>query len=209
VLPDGDGVLVRQAAGADVRARVAVVTAGAWTPDVLTPDLLGPTSPVPPLRVTEEQPAHFRAVSPDLVWPSFTADPDPAEGWPAGVYGLDSPGDGVKVGFHGAGAECTPGTRDRRTDPARLARLQEYVARWVPGLDPDSAAPVSCTYTSTPTGEFVLDRVGPVVVGAGFSGHGFKSAPAVGRVLADLALGHPGVPALALSAHLATTGGAT
>ena len=49
--------------------------------------------------------------------------------------------------------------------------------------------------------EVVLDRVGPVVVGAGFSGHGFKSAPAVGRVLADLALGQPGVPALALATH--------
>jgi len=196
VLPDGDGVRVRQAAGGDVRARAAVVTAGAWTPDVL-----GPTVLVPPLRVTEEQPAHFRPVSADLVWPSFTADPDPAEGWPAGVYGLDSPGEGVKVGFHGAGAECTPDTRDRRPDRARLARLQEYVRRWLPGLDPDSAEPVSCTYTSTSTGEFVLDRVGPVVVGAGFSGHGFKSAPAVGRVLADLALGQPGVPALALAAH--------
>ena len=33
----------------------------------------------------------------------------------------------------------------------------------------------------------MLERHGPVVVGAGFSGHGFKHAPAVGRVLADLA----------------------
>lgn len=119
---------------------------------------------------------------------------------PAGVYGLDSPGDGVEVGFHGAGAECTPDTRDRRPDPARLDLLQEYVRRWLPGLDPDSAEPVSCTCTSTPSGEFVLDRVGPVVVGAGSSGHGFTSAPAVGRVLADLALGRPGVPALAFAA---------
>ncbi|HEY0561071.1 MAG TPA: FAD-dependent oxidoreductase, partial [Frankiaceae bacterium] len=60
-----------------------------------------------------------------------------------------------------------------------------------PGLDADTPEPVSCTYTSTPTGEFVLDRVGPIVVAAGFSGHGFKSAPAVGRLLADLALGAP------------------
>ncbi|WP_261325948.1 hypothetical protein [Modestobacter marinus] len=34
---------------------------------------------------------------------------------------------------------------------------------------------------------------------AGFSGHGFKSATAVGRVLADLALG---VPAGAAAFHL-------
>jgi sarcosine oxidase len=36
----------------------------------------------------------------------------------------------------------------------------------------------------------VLDRVGPLVVGAGFSGHGFKFTPLVGRILADLADGN-------------------
>lgn len=108
---------------------------------------------MPPPRVTEEQPAHFRPVSADLVWPSLTADPDPTEGWPARVYGLGSPGEGVTVGFHGAGAECTPDTRDCRPDPTRLARLQEYVRRWLPGLDPESAwgSPASPPWPSPPT----------------------------------------------------------
>ncbi len=35
----------------------------------------------------------------------------------------------------------------------------------------------------------MLDRIGPVVIGAGFSGHGFKFTPVVGRILADLATG--------------------
>ena len=74
--------------------------------------------------------------------------------------------------------------------------------RWLPGLDADSSEPISCTYTSTASGEFVLDRVGPVVVAAGFSGHGFKGAPAIGRVLADLALGEPvRAEAFGLAAH--------
>jgi sarcosine oxidase len=183
--PDGDGVLVRSAAGAVVRARTAVVAAGAWTADVL-PGLL-----LPPLRVTQEQPAHFRPLDPAAVWPAFTADPNPAEGWPSGVYGVASPGDGVKVGFHGTGPECHPDRRNHLPEPRQLAQLQEYVRRWLPGLDAESPEPVSCTYTSTPTGEFVLDRIGPVVVAAGFSGHGFKSATAIGRVLADLAVGVP------------------
>ena len=58
---------------------------------------------------------------------------------------------------------------------------------WFPGLDPASAEPISCTYTSTDTEDFVLDRRGRIVVGAGFSGHGFKFTPAVGAVLARLA----------------------
>lgn len=199
--PDGEGVCVRSAAGAVVRARAAVVAAGAWTRDVLGDDVR-----LPPLRVTQEQPAHFRPLDPGLEWPAFTADPDPDEGWPSGVYGLSSPGEGVKVGFHGTGPECHPDARDFTAEPGQLALLQEYVRRWLPGLDADDPEPVSCTYTSTPTGEFVLDRIGPVVVAAGFSGHGFKSAPAIGRVLADLALGAPaGVEAFALGAHAART----
>jgi sarcosine oxidase len=54
---------------------------------------------------------------------------------------------------------------------------------------------ISCTYTSTRTSDFILDRVGPVVIGAGFSGQGFKFTPAVGRILADLALGAGPSPA--------------
>jgi sarcosine oxidase len=55
-------------------------------------------------------------------------------------------------------------------------------------VDADRAVEISCTYTSTPDAAFVLDRVGSVALGAGFSGHGFKFAPTIGRVLADLAL---------------------
>ena len=46
---------------------------------------------------------------------------------------------------------------------------------------------MGCTCTSAPDGEFVLERHGPLVVGAGFSGHGFMHAPAVGETLAALA----------------------
>ena len=49
--------------------------------------------------------------------------------------------------------------------------------------------PISCTYTLTATEDFVLDRSGPIVVGAGFSGHGFKFTPTIGRILADLVEG--------------------
>ncbi len=51
---------------------------------------------------------------------------------------------------------------------------------------PAAPTEVTCTYTSTPDAVFVLERVGPVALGAGFSGHGFKFAPVIGRVLADL-----------------------
>lgn len=43
---------------------------------------------------------------------------------------------------------------------------------------------------------FLIDQVGPVTVGAGFSGHGCKFTPAVGRMIADLATGVAAAPAL-------------
>lgn len=51
----------------------------------------------------------------------------------------------------------------------------------------------TCLYTMSPDEHFILDRIPglPVWYAAGFSGHGFKFAPAIGRVLAEMALGEP------------------
>ena len=58
-----------------------------------------------------------------------------------------------------------------------------------PALVPGDRGASSCTYTSTSTPDFVLARAGPIVVGAGFSGHVFKFVPTIGRILADLVEG--------------------
>ncbi|GAA3056746.1 FAD-dependent oxidoreductase [Actinokineospora globicatena] len=161
-----------------VVARAAVVTVGAWSAKLLDAVLT-----LPPLRVTQEQPAYFAGAT--TGWPSFVHHiEDP---YPSGVYGLATPGHGIKAGFHGVGPVVDPDNRDFLPEPGQLAALQDYARTWLPGVDPDTFTPISCTYTSTTNSDFILDRVGPVVVGAGFSGHGFKFLPAVGEVLADLA----------------------
>ena len=165
----------------DVVADTAVVTSGAWTPGILPASF-----PLPRLTVTEESPAHFAAISPDAPWPSFNHFVDPDRGPIGNVYGMPTPGEGVKVGLHHVGPVVDPDQRTFRPVPELAAALRDYVAEWFPGLDPDSAEPISCTYTSTDSEDFVLDRRGRIVVGAGFSGHGFKFTPAVGSVLADL-----------------------
>lgn len=180
-------------------ATSAVVAVGAWTSELLAgiPEL-GDR-----LVVTQEQPAHFAlrrdAPAADL-WPSFTHDPPAPHPWPSGVYGLATPGEGIKVGFHGVGPRTDPDRRTFTAEPGQLRHLRDYVSRWVPGADPDHLVPISCMYTTTPDHDFVLDRRGPLVVAAGFSGHGFKFAPAVGRVLADLATEPASVPHPAFSA---------
>ncbi len=179
----GDGVGVR-AAGAAVRAPVAVVAAGAWTAD-----LLGGAVALPGLTTTQEQVAFFRPRD-GGPWPSFIDRGSPT------CYGLPSPNGLLKVGEHHAGPVTTGDGRSFAIDRAGLARVGAYVTDRLPGLDPEPVAATTCLYTMTPTEDFVLDRAGPLVVGAGFSGHGFKFTPQIGRILATMAAGGepPGPP---------------
>lgn len=186
---------------ASAEAEGVVVTAGAWSAP-----LLDGLVELPPLRVTEEHPAHF-AARPGFAsaeWPSFNHF-QPAErltGYRGNLYGMLTPGEGIKVGFHATGDEVDPDHRRFRAPDEARAQLREHVAQWFPGLDPDSAVEVSCTYTLTPSERFVLDTRGRVTVGAGFSGQGFKFVPAIGRVLADATLGSAQPPAaFRLEAH--------
>lgn len=184
-----DHVVVHAATGAH-RADRVVVTAGAWAGS-----LLHGVVDLPALTVTQEQPAHFTPTS-DARWPAFLHyAPGPSKvndlDDPVRSYGVPTPEGMVKIGEHHTGQETDPDTRSWVADPARHERLKAYVAEWFPGLDVASAAPETCLYTTTRTTDFVLDRVGPIVVGAGFSGHGFKFVPRVGAVLADLVEGRP------------------
>ena len=189
VLAD-DRVVVTTDAGT-VTARHAVVTAGAWTAD-----LVGGLLDLPSLVVTQEQPAHFAVLDTSFDWPGFTHRPRAEDDWwYSGIYGMHTPGHGVKAGWHGVGPIVDPDARDFQSEPVQLAALRRYAREWLPGVDSDAVAEISCTYTTTPDSTFILDSAGPVTVGAGFSGHGFKFTPAIGRVLADLATGGraPGV----------------
>lgn len=166
-------------------ARHVVVTAGAWTSK-----LIGAQVDLPALVVTQEQPAHFTPRDNTLVWPSFNHTPDLDddlyEYWYSPVYGMLTPGEGVKAGWHGVGPVMDPDERTFQPIPHQMDALVRYAEEWLPGVDPSTAVPISCTYTTTPTEDFVLDHFGPLVVGAGFSGHGFKFTPAIGRVLKDI-----------------------
>jgi sarcosine oxidase len=60
----------------------------------------------------------------------------------------------------------------------------------VPAANGARLAAQTCRYTTTPDGDFILDRLPAapaVIVASPCSGHGFKFAPVLGQVLADLA----------------------
>ena len=182
----GGAVVVRTRLD-EYRSPVAVVACGAWAPKVLTTH-----AALPKLTVTQEQVFHFAPADPEHAWPSFIHHRAPF------VYGLETPGEGVKVAEHHTGPQTDPDERDFAVEPAGRARVGAYVAEWLPGLIVPPAGETTCLYATTATQDFVIDRADPLVVGAGFSGHGFKFTPLIGRLLADLVAGEPAPARFAL-----------
>jgi len=193
----GDQAVVTLDDGAELSAGTVVVAAGAWVGD-----LIGALVPLPPLRVTQQQIFHFPRLDTSAPpWPSVIHQGDRPVYHLAG--GRDGgPHDDRKIGEHDAGRETTPTTRDGVVDPSSRERVVEYVKRWLPGLDPTPRGEATCLYTETPTEDFVLDRVGPIVICSPCSGHGAKFAPLIGVLSAGLVSGSGEVPErFRLAAH--------
>ncbi len=171
----GSGVHVT-IGGDATTARVAVVTAAGWSSEMLEPDVAAKL--VPAITVTAETVAFFQPTNGP--WPSFIQRGDPL------AYGLGTPDGLVKAGLHGIGPVIDPDDRPSRV-PGAVEALEAYARDWLPGVEPEALRSTVCLYASSATDDFVLDRNGPIVVGLGFGGHGFKFAPAIGERLADLA----------------------
>lgn len=177
------GVTVETPEGA-WQAQTVVVAAGAW----LT-RLPGLDVPLPEIRATAQQPVHF-AIRPGYSFPSYVHHVGTdaiGHTFAYGAYGLESPGEGVKLGLDTA-EEVDPDVETGISADA-LADAVDYAERWLPGADASQVRAVRCLFTMTPDSHFILDRRGPVVVCSPCSGHGFKFAPLIGSLAADLVEG--------------------
>ncbi len=168
VTSDAGGVRV-----AGLRARAAVVAAGAWTPSLVELDA----------RPTVETVTFF-SLEDSVELPAVLDQTTSAQtGFEA--YALPSPGDGLKVGFHASGPSA---------DVDACGRPDAAVVEWATAWATSRLAAASrllraetCLYTGLPGERFALERRGRVIVGSACSGHGFKFAPLVGDRLAALA----------------------
>jgi len=173
---------VRTTNGEDIRGDVVLIAAGAWTPSLL-PELSDVmwTTGQPVVHFDAGTSARWRAP----LFPVWAAD-IARTGW----YGFPALGDGtLKIGHHGTGRRVHP-DGDRSVLPSEVERFREFLRHDLPEL---ADAPVRttrlCLYCDTFDGDFWIDRdpARPgLVVAAGDSGHGFKFAPVLGGVIADV-----------------------
>jgi len=95
----------------------------------------------------------------------------------------------VKVCRHHGGARTTADALDRAVTPQDESTVRGYLRAHLPAADGPLLRSRVCMYTNTPDEHFVvgaLSRAPHVVVLGGFSGHGYKMAPVMGEIAADL-----------------------
>jgi sarcosine oxidase len=191
VTEHGDHVEIR-AGGAAWRVRDAVVCAGAWTAQLLPAAWHGH------LQSRRVPLSWFAARRPE----DFTADRFPIFIRRTGgleLYGAPTvDGASVKV----AGAVVSSPVQDpdhvvRRHDRAEVAAMAAAVADLLPGLHPHPVRTDAYTDLYSADGTPLVGRTAAgsrLLVASGFSGRGFKYAPALAAVVADALVGGSEVP---------------
>ncbi len=179
---------------ATYKARHLIIAAGPWSAS-----LLGESNKLQPLEV--------RRVP--QFWLKAPAEFDEKKKFPC--YALDLP-DGFFYGVPRKGKRplkmaiyhpkrqvvTDPYIVEREIHPSDYQPINEVVRTHLIKVNPIPQSASVCLYTMAPNSRFIIDlhpRYKNVSFATGFSGHGFKFAPAVGECLAKLAISGTTLPA--------------
>ena len=186
---NGNSITIKTSQGEYQAARL-VITAGAWAHDLLRELQL-------PLAIRRKVLTWFEPAVPGALAEPHTPVFTFPENW---IYGFPQAGArGVKLAEH-LGGETIPHAGSVIAPPGEsdIEPIRETIRRHLPSLcGPPPRASIKllhaqvCLYTVTPDEHFIIDRHpqhAAVVFAAGFSGHGFKFAPLIGKLLAGLVL---------------------
>jgi len=176
------GGICLETAQASYRADTLVVTCGAWAGKLL-PEI---SEKIVPSRITVGwfEPS-VNAFSQER-FPVFNLAGQSGEFYGTPEFRIP----GFKIGR----VDDTPNEIDPsefKQDPTQQEeqQLREAATRYLAYEDGPTMRLDTCMVTHSPDGHFILDSTldhSNVLVGAGFSGHGFKFCPVVGEILADL-----------------------
>lgn len=182
--PSGDGLHLHTTAGNHSIDRMVLAT-GTWAGDWLG-DLV-------PLKILEKPLFWFAGEGNSYdaggSFPPFAverADNRFFYGFPA----IDK--SGVKIAEHTGGREiANHDARLNAATPEEREDVKNFVAAHLPGLKPEMTREETCLYEMSPDGDFIIDHhpeTDRISIAAGLSGHGFKFAPVIGELLANMAL---------------------
>jgi sarcosine oxidase len=184
---DGAGVEVRTPRDVYHADRL-VIAAGAWARDLLAPEVSVPLT-------VERNAVHWFApragAGPDLLrperFPLFLLEPAPGRI----AYGFPDLGTGVKAAWHHQGELTTADAVRRTVDASEIDAVRAVLRDFIPAAAGACVQSTVCLYTNTPDRDFLIDRhpaYPQVLLVSPCSGHGFKFAPAIADIVADLAI---------------------
>jgi sarcosine oxidase len=181
------GVRVQTERGSYEAARL-VLTAGSWN-GKLAPALASVLQP------ERQVVAWLEVARPELferpVFPVFVMEVPEGMYYGFPLFAGGPPG--LKLGrFHHRHEPADPDLLDRAgAGPEDEDVLRSFAASYLPEGAGRALSMQVCMFTNTPDEHFLIDLHPDhpqVVVGAGFSGHGFKFCSVVGEILADLVI---------------------
>lgn len=106
-------------------------------------------------------------------------------------YGFPDLGDGLKTAFHYGGRTISPDALTNDVSEEEIQEMQEVLETYL-DIEPVHNYSATCMYTDTPDENFIIDfHPGNknIIVASPCSGHGFKFATIIGKILSDLAIG--------------------
>ena len=155
---------------ATYRGKKLIICAGAWSKSLLGND----SPPLAPKRVLQ---FWFHS-------PKKTRHPVFFKDIPSGhfLYGFPRIKEKIKVAFHNIYQDCLPDKINRSISKDEVLQIQQYIKPLIPNLGDYSHAK-TCLYTMAPDEHFILGNLNNIFLATGFSGHGFKFAPAIGEII--------------------------
>lgn len=111
----------------------------------------------------------------------------------AGFYGFPIHHAGaMKIANHEKGDPVDPDRVDESVSPEAINECRAFFAEFIPALaDARLKESRVCIYNNTPDDDFIIDwhpELENILIVTGFSGHGFKFGPLIGRIAAELLL---------------------
>ncbi len=168
-----------------------VLTAGSWAKGLLAEQGIDLPLKIMPCQLGFYEPKNAADFEPGK-FPVFFAHMNGEYGeMPYGIPHED-PTIGVKITtFYGWDTVDKPSQVDYTPSQDWTKRIRAFAQQYIPGAAGPLISTRRCLYTLTPDKQFIVDQhpsYPQIVIGAGFSGHGFKFTTLMGKMLADLAV---------------------